>query len=274
MITEKYRPKTEGELVGNRDAIAKLKEAIEKKEACLVFGPPGVGKTTSVYVISRMFGYSVLEVNASDKRKKDELSKLLSLSKMRTFVPVLFLLDEVDGIGNWKVVKQIIKESDHPVVLVANDEYKIPKGVRELCKRIRFYNPNLADVVKRIREVSVEEGKKPDFSKISEDVRASLIACFFKGDKYVSESDFDIVEDAIVRKKFDGFKDYHMVWILDNLESFFYGKDLYDAVQILALADRVGRVEVLKELPSGKGKVKYPHYLRRIKISRGNKKNG
>ena len=35
---------------------------------CLLLGPPGVGKTTTVHLVCRELGFSVVEFNASDTR--------------------------------------------------------------------------------------------------------------------------------------------------------------------------------------------------------------
>lgn len=47
-------------------------------KACLVSGPPGIGKTTSVRLIAKTMGYEVVEQNASDVRNKLAVENLLN----------------------------------------------------------------------------------------------------------------------------------------------------------------------------------------------------
>lgn len=104
--TYKYRPKSSCEVIGNEEAIIKLKEWLlgwkatftnedissedefyssdnsrskinENNQVAILLGPYGCGKTASVYAIANEFGYTVLELNASSKRTGKRLSKEL-----------------------------------------------------------------------------------------------------------------------------------------------------------------------------------------------------
>lgn len=58
-------------------------------KAALLSGPPGIGKTTTVYVITKELGFDLLEFNASDTRSKkllkDEVSDLLSNTTVKGY---------------------------------------------------------------------------------------------------------------------------------------------------------------------------------------------
>jgi replication factor C subunit 1 len=41
--------------------------------ACLLSGPPGIGKTSSARIVCKALGYEVLETNASDTRNKNSI---------------------------------------------------------------------------------------------------------------------------------------------------------------------------------------------------------
>jgi replication factor C subunit 1 len=43
----------------------------------LLSGPPGIGKTSSARLVSRLLGYEVLETNASDVRNKAAINNVL-----------------------------------------------------------------------------------------------------------------------------------------------------------------------------------------------------
>ncbi len=38
--------------------------------ACLISGPPGIGKTSTVRLLAKKYGYEIVEWNASDVRNK------------------------------------------------------------------------------------------------------------------------------------------------------------------------------------------------------------
>ena len=53
---------------------------------CLVSGPPGIGKTTSVRMIAKIMGFELIEQNASDIRNKNAVTNHLAHLKDNTLV--------------------------------------------------------------------------------------------------------------------------------------------------------------------------------------------
>ena len=71
MLTEKYRPQTLDEILGQKRTIASLKGYVEAQEMpnCLFVGKPGTGKTAAAWALGREMGCmpdGFLELNASD----------------------------------------------------------------------------------------------------------------------------------------------------------------------------------------------------------------
>ncbi|KAG8342238.1 putative replication factor C, subunit 1 [Trypanosoma vivax] len=104
-----------------------------KMRGALLSGPPGVGKTTSVYVVAAELGRAVVEYNASDFRSRKSLREHVSdVVNNRTFnntstsySNIILLMDEVDGcdIGGVGEVIQMIKTTTVPIVCTCNDRW-------------------------------------------------------------------------------------------------------------------------------------------------------
>ena len=140
---EKYRPTTVAMLVGNEEAIGQfidwLKQWTSKrkpaKPACLLVGPPGVGKTTLARVAGNNLHFRILEMNASDVRTEKAIEAVLGPSRVSAALDSfssdvrgnLILIDEVDGVfgredrGGLGAILSIIEESPVPIVLTANN---------------------------------------------------------------------------------------------------------------------------------------------------------
>ncbi|TMI45316.1 AAA family ATPase [Candidatus Bathyarchaeota archaeon] len=89
--TVRYRPRTTREIAGNKLALAKINQWFDSwskgkpsKAAVLLYGPAGVGKTTVAEAIARERGWDMVEINASDKRSGDILSRIAGLASTQS----------------------------------------------------------------------------------------------------------------------------------------------------------------------------------------------
>src|SRR5205807_8753295 len=177
--TTKYRPRTSKDVAGNKPAIEKLRDWIESwskgrpsKAAVLLYGPAGVGKTSVTEALAREHGWDLVEINASDKRSGDILSKVAGLASTQGSLFAkgrLILLDEVDGInlredhGAVEALNRMIKETHYPVVLTANDPWdqKI-RSLRETCQLIELKRIGLRDGLPFIKKILDNENVRAD----------------------------------------------------------------------------------------------------------------
>ncbi len=187
MWTEKHRPKSLEEMVGNEEARAKLVLWLKKwkpgARAALLLGPPGTGKTTSVHLVAEKLGYQLIELNASDARTKDKLSKkvgeAMASSSLLEGSTAIFL-DEVDGLagradyGATDFIKDAVKRSGVPLLMAANDPAS--DEVRKLgtaTTTIEFRRADDQAVLKRLQAVSKAEGLRMGEDEMAKIARAA-----------------------------------------------------------------------------------------------------
>lgn len=101
-LAERLRPKNLQEYIGQSHIIGKgavLRNAIEQKNipSMILWGPPGVGKTTLAFIISRELQrpfFSLSAINSGVKDIREVIEKAEALKKGQQEQPVLFI-DEI-----------------------------------------------------------------------------------------------------------------------------------------------------------------------------------
>ena len=182
---EKYRPKSVTEIIDNYEAKAAFTEWLKtkhrKKKALLLYGPPGVGKTTLVNTAANDFGFSVIEMNASDTRSEKAINKVAkpatSFVALDTFSTerkgnILFM-DEVDGIagnqdrGGVRAIIKIVEGSRIPVVMAANDpDLQKLRPLKKVSSLIRFHKVRIPFIIVMLQEICQKENVKAEFQAL------------------------------------------------------------------------------------------------------------
>lgn len=172
MWSERHRPKDLQQLVGNDVARKKFVTWLEKwkagGKAALLVGPPGTGKTTTVHLVAEKLGMNLVELNASDTRTREKLSRRIGevISSSSLFGErTLIFLDEVDGLagrsdyGALDFIKEAVRKSENPVVMAANDrEADEVKKLSSVTSRIEFERPGTEEVLGLLIRVANSEG--------------------------------------------------------------------------------------------------------------------
>ena len=185
---EKYRPRKIDDITGNDEAKALflewLKNKKHTKKAVLLYGPAGVGKTTLVLAAAHEFGFSVIEMNASDTRSEKSINAIAkpatsykSLDSFsgeinKTIGNVLFL-DEVDGIagnedrGGVNAIIKIVEQSLVPVIMAANDpDISKLRPLKKVCLLIRFQQVRIPLIIALLQKICLLEHVKSDFEAL------------------------------------------------------------------------------------------------------------
>ncbi|MEM3096216.1 MAG: replication factor C large subunit [Nitrososphaerota archaeon] len=173
--TEKYRPRRISDVVGNKAAVQAFLDWMKSwesgrpsKKAALLYGPAGVGKTSTVYAYASERNLDVVEVNASDYRTREKIAGIVgSASQFATLSGLknrIILVDEVDGIdsradsGAIPALLKVISETRIPVVLVANDPWDQRLApLRDRCEMIKFTRIHKASLASHLSKIARSE---------------------------------------------------------------------------------------------------------------------
>ena len=183
--TEKYRPSTLSAVRGNdkaRDALAEwAKTWDDHREAVVVHGSPGVGKTSAAHALAADMGWETVELNASDQRTADVIERFAGRAAKNATLGgaasrsgdetagqagvgrQLVVLDEADNIhgtydrGGAAAITRLVKESGQPIVLIANDYYEISRGLRNAAQEIEFRDVSARSIVPVLRDICRKE---------------------------------------------------------------------------------------------------------------------
>jgi replication factor C large subunit len=182
---EKYRPKKIADVIGNEEAktafVNWFKNKRHTKKAVLLYGPPGVGKTTLVNAAANEFGFRVIEMNASDTRSEKAINAVAgpatSFVALDTFSSdikgsILFL-DEVDGIagnedrGGVSAIIKIVENARVPVIMAANDpDLEKLRPLKKVCALVRFQQIRIPLIIAALQKICQKEGIKAEFEAL------------------------------------------------------------------------------------------------------------
>ena len=181
--TETYRPQSLSELRGNnkaRDALKKWADSWDDhREAVVIYGSPGVGKTSGAHALANDMGWETVELNASDQRTGDVIERFAGRAAMNatlagsvsgggasggdTASRQLVILDEADNIhGNYDrggkaAITNLVKNSGQPIILIANEFYEMSRGLRNACQDIEFRDVGSRSIVPALRDICRHE---------------------------------------------------------------------------------------------------------------------
>jgi len=172
--TEKYRPDTLKQVLGNGKAIEELRAWAASWEkgspitgAVILYGPAGTGKTSAALALAREFDWDYIEMNASDARTAGMIQKIAGpASRSMTFSgkPRLVILDEADNLhgtadrGGAVAMLRLVRETSQPVLLIANEYYDMEKPLRDAAKGIQFRSVRSTTIAQALREICRAEG--------------------------------------------------------------------------------------------------------------------
>ncbi len=275
---EKYRPKKFSEIINQEEAIEKIKRYLEnfpsKKKSLLLNGPPGIGKTTLVHVLSLETDSEIFELNASDFRNKSSMNeKLKPVLKQKPLFEKnkIILVDEVDGIsgserGGISELISLIEDSKYPIICTANDSWKQKLSpLRKKCEIIELKEISPLKIKEVLKKILEKERKEINLETLNQiciksngDLRSAInnletISYIKKNERvetYEKDKKINIfiaikqifqekatTEMLSLFDKVDLSLDNIILWIEENIPKVYSGEELFKAYQRLANVD-------------------------------------
>jgi replication factor C large subunit len=162
---EKYRPAHLADIVGNTTAIRQMadwaKTWTKKSRPLLLYGKPGIGKTSSAWALANDMVWEVIELNASDQRTAAVIDRVAGAGSTTASLTgashKLIVIDEADNLqgtsdrGGAKAIVDCINRAQQPVILIANDIYGLSPEIRNRCEPVQFKAVQARSIVPRLR---------------------------------------------------------------------------------------------------------------------------
>ncbi|MCK9631236.1 MAG: replication factor C large subunit [Methanoregula sp.] len=168
---EKYRPAHLADIVGNTTAVRQIAEWARnwtnKSRPLMIYGKPGIGKTSAAYALANDMNWEVIELNASDQRTAGVIERIAGAGSVTASLTgatrKLVVLDEADNLqgnadrGGAKAIIECIRHAQQPMVLIANDLYGLSPEIRARCDPVQFKAVPARSIAPRLKYLCAAE---------------------------------------------------------------------------------------------------------------------
>lgn len=174
----KYRPKSLGEVIGQKVNIELLQDRIQNPYQTMIFyGSSGCGKTTTARALANDLKAEMIELDAAANNSVDNAREILEYVGRRALTGSykIVILDECHLLSRsaWNVLLKTVEEPPKKVVFIfCTTEYKaLPQTILGRAQLFKFYPLSSEELEALYRRVSEAEG-----FKLSEEVLNGIIS--------------------------------------------------------------------------------------------------
>lgn len=151
-----------------------LKTSDKPTNSLLIYGSPGIGKTSMATLLLKKYNYDILEFNASETRTRkilqEKLEKIDGSHNIIDFMchkktRIAVILDEIDGLstgdkGGMKEINSIIdcaKDKNTPFICISNSVNKKMDSLKRRSLCIKISEPSKTNLKQVINTISKTE---------------------------------------------------------------------------------------------------------------------